>query len=191
MKICSEADIQQKKVRSTRNDRILTFALWFTGLPCSGKSTIAKLLKEKIINIEILDGDVLVKQLKLDNWSKDSRIKHSEKVAKLANSFLEKGISICVAKISPFEEMRVAAKNIMKEHQFFEVFVDAPLEICEKRDVKGMYKEARNGKLENFCGVNEKFEIPKNPDLILNTEKHSVEENIQDLILFLKDKNLI
>ena len=169
----------------------MTFALWFTGLPCSGKSTIAKLLKEKIINIEILDGDVLVKQLKLDNWSKDSRIKHSEKVAKLANSFLEKGISICVAKISPFEEMRVAAKNIMKDHQFFEVFVDAPLEICEKRDVKGMYREARNGKLENFCGVNEKFEIPKNPDLILNTEKYSVEENIQDLILFLKDKNLV
>ena len=181
----------KKKVRSTRNDRILTFALWFTGLPCSGKSTIAKLLKEKIPNMEILDGDVLVKQLKLDNWSRDSRIKHSEKVAEIANSFLKQDIPVCVAKISPFEEMRIAAKNIMKEHQFFEVFVDAPIEICEKRDVKGMYKEARDGKIENFCGVNEKFETPKNPDLILNTEKYSVEENIQDLILFLKDKNLI
>ena len=118
-------------------------------------------------------------------------INHSEKVAKMANSFLDQGIPVCVAKISPFEEMRIAAKNIMKEHQFFEVFVDAPIEICEKRDVKGMYKEARNGKLENFCGVNEKFEVPKNPDLILNTENSSIENNIEQIMIFLKSKNLV
>ena len=169
----------------------MTFVLWFTGLPCSGKSSIAKLLKKEIPNLEILDGDILVKELKLDDWSRNSRINHSEKVAKMANSFLEQGIPVCVAKISPFEEMRITAKNIMKEHQFFEVFVDAPIEICEKRDVKGMYKEARNGKLENFCGVNEKFEIPKNPDLILNTEKSSIENNIEQIMNFLKSKNLV
>tara|TARA_Y100001936_G_scaffold249704_1_gene300691 strand:+ start:125 stop:682 length:558 start_codon:yes stop_codon:yes gene_type:complete len=182
--------IYNKKNKNTRNDKILAFVLWFTGLPCSGKSTIAKLLKEKIPNLEILDGDVLVKQLKLDNWSRDSRINHSKKVATMANSFLEQGISVCVSKISPFEEMRVTAKNILKKHQFFEVFVDAPIEICERRDVKGMYKEAREGKLKNFCGVNEKFEIPKNPDLILNTEKFSTEESIKILISFLEEKVL-
>ena len=169
----------------------MTFVLWFTGLPCSGKSSIAKLLKKEIPNLEILDGDILVKEFKLDDWSRNSRINHSEKVAKMANSFLEQGIPVCVSKISPFEEMRITAKNIMKEHQFFEVFVDAPIEICEKRDVKGMYKEARNGKLENFCGVNEKFEIPKNPDLILNTEKSSIENNIKQITNFLKSKNLM
>ena len=191
MKICSETDIQQKKFRKTRNDKKMTFVLWFTGLPCSGKSTIAKLLKKNIPTLEILDGDILVKQLKLDNWSRDSRINHSEKVAHLANSFLKQDIPVCVAKISPFEEMRITAKNIIKEHQFFEVFVNASVKICEERDVKGMYKQARNGKLENFCGVNEKFEIPKNPDLVLNTEKFSVEENIETLISFLKEKELL
>lgn len=183
--------IYNKKNKNTRNDKILAFVLWFTGLPCSGKSTIAKLLKEKIPKLEILDGDILVKQLKLDNWSRDSRINHSKKVATIANSFLEQDISVCVSKISPFEEMRVAAKNIMKKHQFFEVFVDAPIEICERRDVKGMYKQAREGKLKNFCGVNEKFEIPKNPDLILNTEKFSTEESIKILISFLDEKKLL
>lgn len=169
----------------------MTFVLWFTGLPCSGKSSIAKLLKKNISNLEILDGDILVKELKLDNWSKNSRINHSEKVAKMANSFLDQGIPVCVAKISPFEEMRITAKNIMKEHQFFEVFVDAPIEICEKRDVKGMYKEARNGKLENFCGVNETYDIPENPDLIINTENNTIEKNILEITQFLESKSLI
>ena len=174
-----------------KDDEILTFVLWFTGLPCSGKSTIAKLLKEKIPKMEILDGDVLVKQFNLEDWSRDSRISHSKKVAHLANSFLDKGISVCVAKISPFEEMRVTAKDIMKGYHFFQVFVDAPLETCEKRDVKGMYKNARNGKLDNFCGVNEKFEIPKNPDLILNTHKFSVQESTDTLISFLKEQKVL
>lgn len=169
----------------------MTFVLWFIGLPCSGKSTIAQLLKKNIPNLEILDGDILVKQLKFDAWeSRDARINHSEKVAEMANSFLEQGIPVCVAKINQFEEMRITAKNIMKKHQFFEVFVDASIEICEKRDVKGMYKEARNGKLKNFSGY-DKFEIPKNPDLILNTENSSIEDSIEQIMKFLRSKNLV
>ena len=87
-----------------------------TGLPCSGKSTLAKKLLEYIPKMEILDGDELVKQLKLDDWSRESRINHSERVAYLAKSFLERDISVCVAKISPYKEMRIAAKNILNQH---------------------------------------------------------------------------
>ena len=168
----------------------MSFVLWLTGLPCSGKSTIAKLLKNNVSNLEILDGDNLVKELKLKDWSKDSRIIHSEKVAYLAKSFLERDISVCVAKISPFTEMRTVAKRIMKDYQFFEVYVECSLKKCEERDVKGMYKMAKNGELDNFCGVNETYEIPTEPDLILNTEKFSVEENIQTIVNFLKNKKI-
>lgn len=168
----------------------MSFALWLTGLPCSGKSTIAKLLKNNVSNLEILDGDNLVKELKLKDWSKDSRIIHSEKVAYLAKSFLERDVSVCVAKISPFTEMRTVAKRIMKDYQFFEVYVECSLKKCEERDVKGMYKMAKNGELDNFCGVNEIYEIPTEPDLILNTEKFSVEENIQTILNFLKNKKI-
>tara|TARA_B100000029_G_scaffold502739_1_gene578502 strand:+ start:132 stop:644 length:513 start_codon:yes stop_codon:yes gene_type:complete len=168
----------------------MSFILWFTGLPCSGKSTIARLLKKNLPNLEVLDGDALVKQLKFDDWSRDSRNKHSERVANIAKSFLEDGTSVCVAKISPFREMSMSAKQILKDFQFFEVYVECSVEECEKRDVKGMYKMAKNGELNNFCGVNETYEIPKQPDLILNTEKFSMEDNLRTLLNFLKSNNL-
>jgi len=171
--------------------KFMSFILWFTGLPCSGKSTISKLLKKNLPNLEVLDGDVLVKQLKFNDWSsRDSRIKHSKKVANIAKSFLEDGTSVCVATISGFREMRISAKEILKDFQFFEVYIECSVEECEKRDVKGMYKMAKNGKLENFCGVNVTYEIPKQADLVLNTEKFSKEDNLITLLNFLKSNNI-
>ena len=168
----------------------MSFVLWLTGLPCSGKSTIAKLLKKNISNLEVLDGDELLKHLELDDWSRDSRNKYSEKVANITKSLLENSNQVCVAKISPFKEMRTTARKILKDFEFFEIYVECSLEECEKRDVKGMYKMAKNGKLDNFCGVNETYDIPKQPDLILNTEKFSVDDSIKTLLNFLKNKNI-
>ena len=141
--------------------------------------------------MEILDGDELVKQLKLDDWSRESRINHSERVAYLAKSFLERDISVCVAKISPYKEMKTVAKSIMKDYQFIELFVKCSLTVCEKRDVKGMYKKARNGELDNFSGVTSPYEIPENPELIVDTENNTVEDCVLHILNYLKSNNLI
>lgn len=162
-----------------------------TGFPCSGKSTLAKKLLEYIPNMEILDGDYLVKELNFHDWSRKSRIKHSERVTYLAKSLLERDISVCVAKISPYKEMRIAAKNILNQHRFIEVFVKCSLEVCAKRDVKGMYKKARNGELDNFSGVTSPYEIPETPELTVGTENNSIEDCVMNILNYLKSNNLI
>ena len=169
----------------------MPFIIWMTGFPCSGKSTLAKKLQEYIPNMEVLDGDNLVKELKLTDWSRKGRIKHSERVTYLAKSFLERGISVCVAKISPYKEMKTAAENILNQYRFIEIFVKCSLEICAKRDVKGMYKKARNGELDNFSGVTSPYEMPETPELTVNTENNSIKDCVTDILNHLKSNNLI
>ncbi len=169
----------------------VVFVIWMTGYPCSGKSTLAEKLLEYIPKMKMLDGDEMVKELELDDWTKKSRIKHSEKVAYLAKSFLERDISVCVAKISPYEEMRTTAKNILGKYRFIELFVKCSLEVCANRDVKGMYKRAKNDELDNFSGVTAPYEMPNNSDLIIDTENSSIEDCTINILNFLKSNNLI
>ena len=139
--------------------------------------------------MEVLDGDNLVKELKLTDWSRKGRIKHSERVTYLAKSFLERDISVCIAKISPYKEMRIEAENILNQYKFIELFVKCSLEICAKRDVKGMYKKARNGKIKNFTGIDDIFEEPKNPDIIINTNDSTVDECVEKILRFIEEHN--
>ena len=169
----------------------MSFALWLTGLPCSGKSTIAKLLKNNVSNLEILDGDNLVKELKLKDWSKDSRIIHSEKVAYLAKSFLERDVSVCVAKISPFTEMRTVAKRIMKDYQFFEVYVECSLKKCEERDVKGLYKLAREGVVKEFTGISDPYEAPANAEIVIDSSGTAPEQLVDQIYNKIRDLGYI
>jgi adenylylsulfate kinase len=170
----------------------MSFVLWFTGLPCSGKTTLAKKLNSKIPNIEVLDGDELVKMLSFDlSWSKESRINHTKIYAQIVKLLLKHNVPVCIASISPFRESRIAARNIIDSTNFFEVYIECSVNVCENRDVKGMYKQAKSGKLENFCGVNETYDIPENPDLIINTENNTIEKNILEITQFLESKSLI
>ena len=169
----------------------MTFVLWFTGLPCSGKTTISKHLLGKIPNLEVLDGDELVRMLLLDSWSKESRLNHTRRVAQIVKLLLKHNVPLCVSVISPFIESREIARKIIDNVNFFEVYVECSLETCEKRDVKGMFKKAREGQLENFSGVSAPYEIPKKPDLIVNTENSQPEKNAIEIIEFLKNKNLL
>jgi len=170
----------------------MSFVLWFTGLPCSGKTTLAKKLLSKLPNLEVLDGDELVKMISFDSsLSKESRINHTKIYARIVKLLLKHDIPVCIASISPFREGRIAARNIIDNTNFFEVYIECSANVCETRDVKGMYKQARDGKLENFCGVNEDYDIPKNPDLIINTEKNTLEKNILEITQFLENKSLI
>ena len=166
--------------------------IWFSGLPCSGKSTLSKKLLGYVPNMEILDGDSdLINALRSTERSKESRIIHAGRVAYLAKLLLKHKIPVCVSLISPYIENRETARKIIGNDKFVEIFIKCSLEECKSRDVKGMYKKAQNNEIKNFTGISDKYEEPTNPDIVLETEKLSAEESVSKIILYLKNKNII
>ena len=159
-----------------------------TGLPCSGKTTLAKKLSDKISNLTILDGDEVRAQSSSSDFSREGINENNRKVANLAKDVSK---PVCVSLISPFKKNREDARKIIDTKRFIEVYIKCSLPTCEERDVKGMYKKARRNEIKDFIGVNTNYEIPYNPDLILDTEKLSVEESVNKLLLYLKNNNLI
>ena len=159
-----------------------------TGLPCSGKTTLAKKLSDKISNLTILDGDEVRAQSSSSDFSREGINENNRKVANLAK---DDSKPVCVSLISPFRKNREDARKIIDTKRFIEVYIKCSLPTCEERDVKGMYKKARRNEIKDFIGVNTNYEIPYNPDLILDTEKLSVEESVNKLLLYLKNNNLI
>ena len=166
----------------------MTFVLWLTGLPCSGKTTLAKKLSDKISNLTILDGDEVRAQSSSSDFSREGINENNRKVANLAKDGSK---PVCVSLISPFRKNREDARKIIDTKRFIEVYIKCSLPTCEERDVKGMYKKARRNEIKDFIGVNTNYEIPYNPDLILDTEKLNVEESVNKLLLYLKNNNLI
>ena len=169
----------------------MTFVLWMTGLPSSGKTTIIRKLAENIKNLAILDGDELREWLSPKNFSRKGRDEHNRRVAHIAKILLEHNVPVGVSLISPYLENRETAKKIINNNKkFFEVHVKCSLEKCEERDVKGLYKKARNNEIENFTGVNDPYEEPPNPDILIDTEKYTDKECVKKVLDFLKSKNL-
>ena len=169
----------------------MTFVLWMTGLPSSGKTTIIRKLAENIKNLAILDGDELREWLSPKNFSRKGRDEHNRRVAHIAKILLEHNVPVGVSLISPYLENRESAKKIINNNKkFFEVYVKCSLEKCEERDIKGLYKKARNNEIENFTGVNDPYEEPPNPDILIDTEKYTTKECVKKVLDFLKSKNL-
>ena len=167
----------------------MTFVLWMTGLPCSGKTTIIRKLAEHIQNLAILDGDELREWLSPKDFSREGRIEHNRKVANLAKMLVEHGVPVGVSLISPYSENRETARKIINNNKkFFELYVKCSLEKCEERDIKGLYKKARNNEIKNFTGVNDPYEEPSNPDLVIDTEKYADEECVRKILDFLESK---
>ena len=169
----------------------MSFIIWMTGLPCSGKSTIAIELGKHLPDLEILDGDDINKWLKPDGWSRESRIINNERIAHIAKLLLKHNISACVSVVSPYSEGRKAAREIVDDNRFIETYIKCKLEVCESRDVKGMYKRARSGEIINFTGVNGEYETPLNADLVIDTEKHSLDEEVMKIVQYLKSRELV
>ena len=169
----------------------MSFVLWMTGLPCSGKTTIARELRNVIPNIAILDGDELREWLSPKDFSREGRNDHNKRVAYLSRLLSSHKVPVCVSLISPYEENRKTARSIIGPENFVEVYVNCPLEICESRDVKGMYKKARNNEIRNFTGISDPYEVPKSPDLLLETEKKSISDCVKTIIDYLKSKNFL
>jgi len=162
-----------------------------TGLPCSGKTTIAKKLQELIPNLVVLDGDELREWLSPKDFSRKGRNEHNRKVAHLARLFLKHNVPVVVSLISPFSKNREFARKIIGDNMFIETYIKCSLSLCEKRDDKGLYKKARLNKIKNFTGVTDDYEIPDNPDLIVNTETDSLDKIIKQIIDYLTSRKML
>jgi len=163
-----------------------------TGLPCSGKTTIIRKLQEIVPNLAVLDGDELREWFSPKDFSKEGRDEHNKKVAHLAKLLLKHKVPVGVSLVSPYIINRENARRIIDaDDKFSEVYVKCSLEKCEARDVKGMYKKARAGEIKNFTGLDDPYEEPTNPDLLVDTENHTLDENVLTIKNYLKGKNLI
>jgi adenylylsulfate kinase len=161
--------------------------LWFTGLSGSGKSTLAneveKYLFAKGFSTYILDGDNVRKGLNVDlTFSDIDRIENIRRISHVASLFVDAGVFVLTAFISPFKEDRDRAKSILGEENFLEIFIDTPFEECEKRDVKGLYKKARAGDLKNFTGLDSPFEPPESPNVHIKTAGKTVNESFEEIL---------
>ena len=152
----------------------MPFVLWMTGLPCSGKTTIARKLRELYPKLVMLDGDELRAQSSSNDFSREGINENNRKTANLAKDFsVDK--PVCVSLISPFKENREDARKVIGDDKFIEVYIKCSLPTCEERDVKGMYKKARLNEIKDFIGIHTDYEIPDKPDLIVNTETNSLD----------------
>lgn len=163
------------------------FLIWFTGLSGSGKSTIAngveKALYQKTIHTYLLDGDNLRKGLNKDlGFSPEDRSENIRRISEIASLFVDAGVVVLAAFVSPYKNDREMIRNTVKDDNFVEIFVDTPLEECEKRDVKGLYAKARTGEIKNFTGISAPYERPEAPDLRLDTTLESIEESVEKVI---------
>lgn len=166
---------------------------WITGLSGSGKSTVAQhteaILHEKNVLTQILDGDNIRSGLNKNlSFSAEDRIENIRRIAEVAKLFANCGIVTMASFISPTIEIRQMAKEIIGEGLFCEVFINTPLEECENRDVKGLYKKARAGVIKNFTGIDAPYEAPKNPDLEIKTKDQTIEASAQVLFNYIYEK---
>jgi len=184
-----------KKTRSEFNSQ-KPCVVWFTGLSGSGKSTIANILEQKLHTIGkrtyLLDGDNVRHGLNKDLGFTDAdRVENIRRVAEVSKLMVDAGLITLVSFISPFKSERQMARDLLSTDEFFEIFINTPLEECEKRDPKGLYKKARAGELKNFTGIDSLYEEPENPDLILYTASSNAEELTDQIINFLQLKKII
>lgn len=161
--------------------------IWFTGLSGSGKSTIAIALERELqkrgLLCRILDGDNIRSGINNNlGFSAEDRIENIRRIAEIGKLFVDTGIITIAAFISPNNDIREMAVNIIGKENFMEIYVSTPIEECERRDVKGLYAKARKGEIKNFTGISAPFEAPQHPALSLDTSKLSVEESVNKLL---------
>ena len=170
------------------------FTLWFTGLSGAGKSTIANILEKKIkelgLKIEILDGDVVRTHLSKGlGFSKEDRDTNIRRIGYVASLLSRNDVIVITAAISPYREIRNEVRNM--HENFIEVYAKCPIEVLEKRDVKGLYKKARAGEIAQFTGVSDPYEEPLKPEIIIETDRETPEESAGKILKWLKENKFI
>ena len=171
------------------------FILWFTGLSGAGKSTLAEyltpVLKERGVSVEILDGDVVRTNLSKGlGFSKEDRDTNIRRIGFVANMLARNGVCSITAAISPYQAIRDECRE-MCEATFVEVFVEAPLEVVEERDTKGLYKKARAGIIKNFTGISDPYEDPEGAEITVDTSAETIEQSAEKILAYLREQALI
>jgi adenylylsulfate kinase len=173
-----------------------SLVIWFTGLSGSGKSTLAHSVEEELHNLGcrtyVLDGDNIRHGLSSNlTFGDNDRKENIRRIGEVAKLMIEAGVITMTAFISPFKEDRNLVRQLLPHGNFIEIYCKASLEVCESRDVKGLYKLARAGKIKNYTGIDSPYEAPDNPELVVNTESESLEKSVTKVIDFLKSKEII
>ena len=173
-----------------KHDEQKGFTLWFTGLPCSGKSAVADrvadILKERGLRVERLDGDIVRQDLTRDlGFSKEDRDENIRRVTFVARLLTRNGVAVLTSFVSPYRKVR--ARSRKEIGNFIEVYVKCSLEVCIERDIKGMYKKALNGEIKEFTGISDPYEEPLDPEILLETDKESLEKSASKVIQRLND----
>ena len=168
--------------------------VWFTGLSGAGKTTISqgveKELRSRGYQLEVLDGDIVRQNLtKGLGFSKEDRDENIRRIGFVSHLLTRNGVIVLVSAIAPYREIREEVRHRIGD--FVQVYVNAPLEVCEERDVKGLYKKARAGEIKNFTGIDDPYEAPLNPDIECSTKDESEVESIAKVLQYLKDKGYI
>jgi adenylylsulfate kinase len=184
---------RQRRIKLNNHRSII---LWFTGLSGSGKSTLAHVLEEKLFNegciTYVLDGDNVRHGLNSNlGFSDSDRKENVRRIGEVSKLMLEAGIIVMTAFISPFRVDREDVRKLVSKGDFIEIYCKASLKICEKRDVKGLYKKARAGEIKNYTGIDSPYEAPENPELMLDTDNETLNESVSKIYNFLKEKKLL
>ena len=166
------------------------FTIWFTGLSGSGKSTLSEIIEQRLQargrNVEILDGDVVRTHLSKGlGFSKEDRDTNIKRIAFVCSLLTRNGVVCISAAIAPYSDARAWARQEIGN--FVEIYVKCPLEVCRQRDVKGLYKLVDEGKMKNFTGVDDPYEAPENPELVIETDKETIEESVARILAKLEE----
>jgi len=170
--------------------------LWFTGLSGSGKSTIANAVEAKLVELNkhtyLLDGDNIRMGLNKGlSFSNEDRVENIRRIGEVAKLFVDSGLIVLTAFISPFQKERDSVRHFVEEDEFIEVFVDTPLEVCEQRDPKGLYRKAREGEIANFTGISSPYEELSKAEIHIKTDIISLDETVDKIINYLENKGYL
>ena len=184
-----------KSVRAAQKNQ-KPAVLWFTGLSGSGKSTIANLVEKRLLDLGrhtyTLDGDNVRHGLNRDlGFTKEDRVENIRRIGEVARLMVDSGLITLTSFISPYRAERQLARSLVDENEFIEVFVNTPLEVAEKRDVKGLYAKARAGEIKNFTGIDSEYQVPKNPEITVDTTSMSADDAAELIVKYLTDNGFL
>ncbi len=170
--------------------------LWYTGLSGSGKSTIANAVEDLLFQQKrhtyLLDGDNVRHGLNGDlGFSDEERVENIRRISEVSKLFVDSGLIVSTAFISPFQADRDMARTMLEQGEFIEVFIDTPIEVCEQRDPKGLYKMARDGKIKDFTGIDSAYEAPQNPEIHIKNDELSIKECAKQIVGYLQNNQYI
>lgn len=193
-----EKNVVKQDYKVSKRERNLSnghnsFLIWFTGLSGSGKSTVANAVEQRLhdegVKTYVLDGDNIRRGINSDlSFSPEDRTENIRRIAEIANLMVDAGLVVLAAFVSPYKKDREFIANTVKPSNFVEIYVSTSLKECERRDVKGLYKKAREGKIDNMTGVSAPYEAPENPDVEVRTEVESIPESVEKILNAIKTK---